>query len=106
MAGNYDFLTYVGEDFDYILTWYDSDGALVNLTGYTAHLQVGQALVISTVPDSSGLITLGGQLGTIHLQINEAAIAALGKTSVQYRLFIVDLRPETSALLVGNFVTA
>lgn len=109
MAGNYDFLTYVGEDFDTTITWYDANTNMVNLTGYTASFQIATLpapLAISTTSNSAGVVTLGGSLGTIRLQINNEAISALGKINVPFRLFITDLRPEISALLVGNFRTA
>ena len=70
-AGIYDIVADQGATFQRVLTWKDSTGANVNLTGYSARMQVrrrpsdGEALVSLTT--QNGRITLGGAAGTITL---------------------------------------
>lgn len=70
-AGIYDIVADQGATFQRVLTWKDSNGAAVNLTGYSARMQVrrrpsdGEPLVSLTT--QNGRITLGGAAGTITL---------------------------------------
>lgn len=73
--GNYDLSIYKGQTLDITFTWRDSAGALVDLTGYTAKMQVRSAPggtqyaeLLST--GGTPAITLGGAAGTIRLQVS------------------------------------
>jgi hypothetical protein len=65
-----------GASFNVLMTYKDSLGALVDLTGYTAAMQVRKTyqdvtpiLAITDTPDiAKGQITLGGALGTIRVE--------------------------------------
>ena len=61
-------------------TWKDSTGAAINLTGYTARMQVRSAYdatsTILSLTSASG-ITLGGAAGTIAITASATVTAAL-----------------------------
>lgn len=64
-----------------VATWKDSAGTAVNLTGYTARLNVREtyasASAILTLTTENGGITLGGSAGTITLSASATTTAAL-----------------------------
>lgn len=79
-AGRYDLTIEQGATLARTITWTDSNGDAVDLTGYTAEAQ-GRASYEATVyawriTSSSG-ITLGGIAGTIALLMTAATTAAL-----------------------------
>jgi hypothetical protein len=79
-AGLYDITIEQGVTFQLNLTWKDSNDAPVDLTGYSARMQVRETydsedtLVSLTSP---GDITLGGALGTILITIQPAVTSIL-----------------------------
>jgi hypothetical protein len=81
-----------GESFSRVLTWRDGSGALVNLTGYTAKLQLRQRLrsgvgdtPVDEFTESAGL-TLGGADGTITWAMTPAETTALPVGALAYDL--------------------
>lgn len=83
-AGLFDFTIEQGTTLDLTITWKDSTNALVNLTGYTARMQIRPDIASATVlyelntspTTGQGTITLGGAAGTIRLQASAAHTAA------------------------------
>ena len=102
--GVLDLTCYQGANFDYTLTW-QSAGTAVNLTGYTARMQVRESYDAGTaiVSLTSGTgITLGGTAGTIALALTAAQTAALdGTPNTQY---IYDLELVSGASYVTRLV--
>jgi len=102
--GLLDLNCYQGANFDYTLTW-QTNGTAVNLTGYTARMQVRESYDAGTavVSLTSGTgITLGGTAGTIGLALSATATAALdGTPNTQY---IYDLELVTGAGYVTRLV--
>lgn len=99
---------YQGATFDYTLTW-KSAGVPVNLTGYTARMQVRESYdagtAILALTNGTG-ITLGGTAGTIALTAAATATAALDGTP--HKQYIYDLELVSGAgvvtrLVEGNF---
>lgn len=82
MAARYDFTINKGETFSRKLTYKDSTGALVNLTGYTATLVIKDVI---TLTEASG-ISLGGTAGTIDISIAAATTDSFGFTTAPYTL--------------------
>lgn len=72
-VGVYNFTIRKGQTFYEVLTYKDSTGALVNLTGYTAKMQIkfkkDDVAYIQELSTSNSKITLGGALGTITLNL-------------------------------------
>lgn len=114
MAYIYNITCDQGATFSRVITYKDSDGALVNLTGYTARMHV-RAQIEAPSPDVSplialtttnGRITLGGALGTVTLSISAADTAALSAGTYYYDLEMVsgDSPVVVTRLIQGTFV--
>lgn len=84
-AGTWNTVIEQGADWTRTLTWQDSGGTPINLTGYTAKMQIrlssdSTALIVelnSAPATGKGTITLGGALGTIQLDLTAALTATL-----------------------------
>lgn len=102
----YDFTAGQGETFDRTVTWEISDVA-VNVTGYTARLQVRKShrstSAVVSLTSSSGL-TLGGSAGTIQIVISATATAALDAGRYVYDLELVSAGGAVTRVLEGAFV--
>lgn len=97
-----------GSTFTLQVTWLDSTGAAVDLTGRTARLSVRPSLESSTVTASltteNGGITLGGTAGTVDLLLSATASAAITAGTYVYDLEIVNGGTTVDKLIKGNFV--
>lgn len=62
-----------GASFDAVVTWFDGDDP-IDLTGWTARMQVRQAITSPTtlaeLTTENGKLTLGGALGTVTLAVD------------------------------------
>jgi len=99
-AGIYNIIADQGSTFTRQLTWNDSAGSPVNLTGYTARMDVrtsiGAAGAASlSLTTENGRIVLGGSAGTINLSAEATATAA-----VEAGIYVYDLE-----LVSGSTVT-
>lgn len=96
-AGIYDITIEQGATFTLSATWKDSAGVPVNLTGYSARMQVRSTyenedvLVSLTSPTN---ITLGGALGTIL-----ATISATDTQKLSIQEGVYDLELELSGVV-------
>lgn len=94
-----------GATYQLTVTWKDSAGTAINLTGYTARMQVRETYssssTIVSLTSSSG-ITLGGAAGTIAILISATTTAALtAPFSGVYDLEVVDGSGVVTRLLEG-----
>lgn len=76
-----------GANFDQVWEWYvSSGGAAVDVTGYTARMQVRPAAHVNTyfasLYSTSGDITLGGAAGTVRVQMASAVTSAIPGSGV------------------------
>jgi hypothetical protein len=82
-------------------------GVPMNLTGYTAAMQVRETYdsssTLLSLTNGSG-ITLGGTAGTIALLVASTATAAIAEGFYSYDLEIVSGGGVTDRLLQGKFV--
>jgi hypothetical protein len=105
-AGLYDIVAEQGATLDRVITWRNSAGALINLTSYTARMQVRSDYQSSTVvlnlTTENGGITLGGALGTITLTASATAMAAIASGTYVYDLEMV-LGSVVTRLVQGSF---
>ena len=94
-----------GTDFTLPLVWKDENGVLIDLTGYTAALQLrpspkDNGTPLLSVTESSG-IALGGVLGTIDITITKAQ-NIFGCKSMVYDLEMTSSGGTTIRLLRGS----
>lgn len=105
-AGTYNIVADQGATFSRTLTWKTDAGTLVNLSGYTARMQVRATVdapttVLSLTTENGG-ITLGGALGTIALSVSATSTAALTPGTFVYDLELVSGSTVTR-LVQGTF---
>ena len=114
-AGTFHFIAEQGVTFNPILTYRDATGALVDLTGVSARMQVRESYEATTVvldlTTENGGITLGGALGTIALSICAEDMSAVpvnsGPGTPPAAFYVYDLElvagAVTQRLLQGKF---
>lgn len=95
-----------GTTFSRTLT-YKVDGVAVNLTGYTARMQVRENYYTNAklvdLTSGSG-ITLGGSAGTVSFTLSASATAALPVGTFVYDLEIVSGGGAVTRLVEGKFI--
>lgn len=95
-------------DYDLLATWKNDAGTPIDLTGFTAELQVRatypETTAALTLTDGAG-ITLGGAAGTIQIHITAAQTLALAAKTWVYDLRLVDgVGGEAYRVLEGSFL--
>lgn len=107
MAAKYDIVCDQGATFSRIFTWQDAAANPVNLTGYTARMQVRDEADSSTAALSltteNSRITLGGTAGTITLLVSATDTAAVVAGEYVYDLEIVSGAGTVTRLIQGCF---
>jgi hypothetical protein len=100
-----DFEIRTGQTWSYTLTWTDSTGALVNLTGYSATMKAkadpNDTTAIFTLTSGSG-ITLGGVAGTIIIALSATETAALLSGVYYYDLLLTSGGSTKDYLIYGT----
>jgi hypothetical protein len=97
---------YQGANWDYNLTW-TLNGTAVNLTSYSARMQVrttydADTTVLSLTAGTG--ITLGGTAGSILLEASSSQTAAIDDGQYVYDLELITPGGYVTRLLEGNFV--
>lgn len=105
--GQYDILAPQGATFAETFT-YKVGGTPVNLTSYTARMQVrktpsSDTKIIDLTTENGG-ITLGGAAGTIAVSISATAMAAVSAGKYRYDLEIVSAGGVVTRLIEGVFL--
>lgn len=105
--GRYDFTIFQGASFDTTLTWkVGTPATAVNLTGFTARLQVRTSVDSATtaleLTTANGGITLGGAAGTIALAVSASATASLPAGYYVYDLELVAPGGGVTRLVEGR----
>lgn len=100
--GTYNFTLYQGADWDRTFTITQS-GTALNLTGYTASMQIREAAdstaYLLSLTSGSG-ITLGGTAGTVAVAITSAQSSAITAGSFAYDLELIS-GSQVTRLLQG-----
>jgi hypothetical protein len=103
-ATTYDILIEQGATFSQVITYKDN-GVAVNLTGYTARMQVRATLesasTLVELTTANSRIALGGTAGTITLTISATDTAALTAGRGVYDLELVSGSGIVTRLLQG-----
>lgn len=110
-AGRYDITADQYATFSLPLTWQDASGATINLTGYTALMQVRDstgALIIE-LSTTDGRIVVGAAAPNIVLGIaapDVEALPAQGAAAWSYDLLLTSPGGVVTRLLAGSFAVA
>jgi hypothetical protein len=106
VSGFWSFTVVTGTDFNVVLTWQDATGSPINLTGYSAKMEIRDwpgGVLHSTLSTGNGQIVLGGSAGTIQLLIPAAQTSAFTwSMPAWYDLMMTTAAPATSCLLYGR----
>lgn len=104
-ATTFDITIEQGATFTLSLVWKDSAGTPINLTGWTARMQVrpsyGSDVVLLNLNSTSGGITLGGLAGTIEVVGSATATAAITGRKAVYDIELVAPGGAVTRLLQG-----
>lgn len=104
-AATHNLIVERGATFNQRLLWKDSTGALVNLTGYTARMQirpkVGAPLLVELTTENSR-IALGGAAGTVDLTLTAATTADLPTCVARYDLELISAGGIVYRLIEGT----
>lgn len=101
-AGKRDLYIEKGATKRMVLTLQNDDETAINLTGYSARMQVRKrARDEDVLADWSSKLTLGGALGTITFLLTDAETAAIAFKQGVYDLEIESGGGETTRLLEG-----
>lgn len=104
-ATPYDIEIEAGATFRLPIIWKDGDGVAVNLTGYTARMQIrpvaNSPTVLASLTTENGGITLGGSTGEITLFMAPADTAAITRARGVYDLELQSGSGEVTRLLKG-----
>jgi len=107
MAGVYNMEVEQGSTFYLKLTWKDSLGVVINLTGYTAQWQirVGSLLLnlLSTGPSPAIIIT--PSTGVIELNLTPVQTETFTRNG-EYDLKVTSLLGTTTRLIEGSILTS
>lgn len=105
-AGIYDIYIEQGATYNQPLVWKDSSGTAVNVTGYTARMQIRKTVdattIILTLTTENGRITVGGANGLITLLVSAADTAALTSFCGVYDLEVISPTGVVTRLLEGQ----
>lgn len=104
MAGTYHFQLYQRTTVDLLLTWKDSAGDPIDLTGWSAAMQVRtepRGTVLADLSSGNGKITLGGAVGTIRLLVAATETAGWTWSRGRYDLLLTNPAGQRTRLLQG-----
>lgn len=95
-----------GASFNVPLVWKDSNGVLVNMTGYTARMHVREAIddpvILMELTTQNGRIAIDAPTGTIRLLLSATETAAITWVRGVYDLELVDPAGVVTRLLQGQ----
>lgn len=93
-AGIYDIIIEQGATFQMTLTWKDNAGSPIDLSGYSARMQVRTSYeaeeTLVSLTSAGGDIVLGGALGTIAITIAASVTQGLQIDEAVYDLELVN----------------
>jgi len=109
-AGVLDIVIEQGATFNPLLTWRDSEQTPIDLSGYTARLQVrkfyNSPSVILELTTENGGITLGGSAGTIQLYMSDTDTSQLALLNGVYDLEVESATGIVYRVLQGSVLVS
>jgi tRNA threonylcarbamoyladenosine modification (KEOPS) complex Pcc1 subunit len=107
MAAKYDIICDQGATFNREITWLDSSANPVNLTSYTARMQVREtpdsSAVLLGLTTENNRIALGGTAGKITLTVSATDTAAVSAGEYVYDLEVISSLGTVTRLIQGCF---
>ena len=104
-AATHDITIEQGTTYEKTFTWKDSDGVAIDITGYSARMQIrtrkSASSTLLSITDAD-YITLGDSAGTIAISIPAATTAALDFRSGVYDLELVSPGGTVYRLVEGT----
>lgn len=108
MAERYNVLIDQGSTYTLALTYKDSNGTAINLTGYTAAMQVrdtvNSATTVLSLSSPSNGIVITGATGLINITITAAQTTALIANTYVYDLEITSGSGVVTRLIQGSVI--
>jgi len=106
MAGAHDLLLEQGATFSRSITWKDEDGAPINITGYSARLQVrkdaSSPTTVLEMTTTNGRISITGPSGILNLTVAASDTEDLPPGSYLYDLELESPGGVVTRLLEGS----
>jgi len=106
-AGQYAIYAEQGATLERIITYTDSAEAIINLTGYTAKMQVRtsaeSATAILTLSNLNEAITINGAAGTLTIELSALTMSAITPGIYVYDLEITAPSGKVTRLIEGRF---
>ena len=106
-AGQYNIVADQGATLSRNIHWKDENGAPIDVTGYSARMQVRQRFVsaspVISLTSPSGGITLGGSSGTIVVTASATVMAGVEAGDYVYDLEMVASNGVVTRLVQGSF---
>ena len=106
-AGFYHFIIEQGGTFKHTLTLKDSSDTVINLTGYSAEMDLKKnqddSSDVITLTVANSRITMGGGAGTIVLEISASDTTSLAVGDGVYDLEITDSSGKVDRILEGTY---
>jgi hypothetical protein len=102
-AGIWNVTVEQGTTFDPVLTWKDSYGHLVNVSGFTIEMQIRDSATSPTLlADLTPYITVGGQDGAFTFNVPASITATWSWTKGVYDIKVTAPGGDTKRLLEGK----
>lgn len=106
-AGIYDITIEQGANLSLPLTWKDGNGDPVDITGYSARMQIRENFdsddfIVSLTSDAGGGIMLGGAAGTVTIAMSAALTASLAQVDAVYDLELISVSGFVTRLTQGR----
>lgn len=109
MTAKYDLEIDRGETFSPELTWLDENELPIDVTGYTAKMQLRskeRGHFVVELSTENGRITLGGATGVIRLNLESTVTRRIDWTRGEYDLFLIAPGGQVERLIAGNVKVA
>ena len=106
-AGNYSLTVEQGATLSLVITYKDSAGSAINLTGFTARMalrsDIEDSSAVLTLTTENGRIALGGGAGTVTLTVSAADTAGLTAGNGVYDLELISSGGVVTRLIEGSY---
>jgi len=106
-AGYHHFIIEQGATFKHTLTLKDASDSLINLTGYSAEMDLRKnqddSSEVITLTVANNRITMGGSAGTVVLEISASDSSALLVGDGVYDIDLTDSNGKVDRIMEGTF---